>query len=367
VGDVVKPVSTAGGVKREHYHLGSNIPIIDQGQTVVAGYTDDVSVVVPRGEYIVFGDHTRVVKWVDFAFAPGADGTKVLRATSEVVPKFAFYALSNLVVPSRGYNRHWTILRELPITVPPLEVQRDIVGILDTFTALSGNLEAELAARRRQFAHYRDALLTFSEAEKERAVRWVRLGDIATLVRGHDLAKADFTDSGVGCIHYGQIYTKYGTWTSTTVSAVALDKAASLAKVDPGDVIVTNTSENLADVCKAVAWVGDEQIVTGGHATVLKHNEDPKFLSYFFQTPAFYAQKKRLATGTKVVDVSARSLATIRIPLPRPEEQHRIVEILDKFDALVNDLSIGLPAELAARRKQYEYYRNRLLTFGEAA
>ena len=131
--------------------------------------------------------------------------------------------------------------------------------------------------------------------------------------------------------------------------------------------IITNTSENLDDVCKAVAWLGKEQIVTGGHATVIKHKQNPKYLAYFFCTPDFFAQKKKYATGTKVIDVSAKSLAKILIPIPSLEEQNRIVSILDKFDALVSDISEGLPAEITARRQQYEHYRNKLLTFQEVA
>ena len=101
-------------------------------------------------------------------------------------------------------------------------------------------------------------------------VEYRRLDEIGELVRGNGLQKKDFTDTGVGCIHYGQIYTYYGTWATETKSHVAPELAVRLAKVEPGDVIITNTSENLEDVCKAVAWLGDSQIVTGGHATVLK-------------------------------------------------------------------------------------------------
>jgi type I restriction enzyme, S subunit len=157
------------------------------------------------------------------------------------------------------------------------------------------------------------------------------LGDIAELVRGNGMPKSDFTESGVGCIHYGQIYTHYGVWATETISFVAPGTAKPLAKVDPGDLIITNTSENVEDVCKAVAWLGEAQIVTGGHATVIKHGQDPKYLSYYFRTPGFFAQKKKLATGTKVIDVSAKSLAKIHIPVPPLEVQHEIVAILDKF------------------------------------
>ncbi len=183
------------------------------------------------------------------------------------------------------------------------------------------------------------------------------LGEIGQFVRGNGMPKTDFTETGVGAIHYGQIYTFYGVWTTETKSFVAPQTAAKLAKVDPGDIIITNTSENLEDVGKAVAWLGRNQIVTGGHATVFKHEQDPKYIAYWLQSPSFRAQKKRLASGTKVIDVSAKSLAKVIIPLPPIEVQREIVKVLDTFSKLEAELE----AELEARRSQYTFYRERIL------
>lgn len=184
-------------------------------------------------------------------------------------------------------------------------------------------------------------------------VDYKAIGDFCELVRGNGMPKSDFAESGVGCIHYGQIYTHYGAWTTETKSFVSAEKAEKLAKVDPGDLVITNTSENIEDVCKAVAWIGEAQIVTGGHATVMKHDQDPKYLSYYLQTPHFFAEKKRHAIGTKVIDVSAKSLARIRIPVPPLEVQREIVKILDNF------------TQLEARSRQYKYYRDTLLSFAD--
>jgi len=190
-------------------------------------------------------------------------------------------------------------------------------------------------------------------------VEYKTIGEIGTLVRGNGMPKSDFQETGVGCIHYGQIYTYYGVWTTKTISFVAKKKADKLVKVDPGDIIITNTSENIDDVCKAVAWLGDCQIVTGGHATVLKHDQDSKYISYYLKTPAFFTEKKRYATGTKVIDVSAKSLGKIKIPVPPLEIQREIVTVLDTFTKLEAELE----AELEARRPAYHYYRDQLLNF----
>ncbi|MGP5289977.1 restriction endonuclease subunit S [Brachybacterium tyrofermentans] len=183
------------------------------------------------------------------------------------------------------------------------------------------------------------------------------LGELATLVRGNGMPKTDLDENGVGAIHYGQIYTRYGVWATETLSFVTPEKATKLAKADPGDIIITNTSENIDDVGKAVAWLGDATIVTGGHATVIKHDQEPKYLAYWFASADFYVQKRKLATGTKVVDVSAKQMATVRIPVPPPEVQREIVRVLDKF----TQLEAELEAELEARRAQYEHYRAQLL------
>lgn len=192
------------------------------------------------------------------------------------------------------------------------------------------------------------------------------IGDVCKLVRGNGMPKSEFTETGVGCIHYGQIYTHYGTWATETISYVATESAASLAKVDPGDIVATNTSENLEDLCKAVAWLGVEQIVTGGHATVLKHDEDPKYIAYCLQTPDVAAQVRKLATGTKVMDISTNKLARVRIPLPPLAVQRAIVEVLDRFAAREMELAAELAAELEGRERQYVHYKNALLSFVDA-
>lgn len=185
------------------------------------------------------------------------------------------------------------------------------------------------------------------------------LGAIAKLYRGNGLQKKDFTDKGIGCIHYGQIYTRYDTFTSQTISFVDKKLADKLLKVHPNDLIVTATSENLEDVCKAVAWLGGSDIVTGGHSIVVRHHQNAKYLSYYFQTLDFFQRKRAYVHGTKVMEIKKDDLAKIVVPVPPLPVQEEIVRILDSFSSLEAELE----AELEARRKQYAYYRNELLTF----
>ncbi len=190
------------------------------------------------------------------------------------------------------------------------------------------------------------------------------MSEIGTFTRGSGLQKKDFTESGVGCIHYGQIYTKYGTCATKTISCVSEEFAQKCRKAKHGDLIIATTSENDEDVCKAVAWLGKEDIAVSSDACFFSHNMNPKFVAYFFKTESFQSQKKRYITGTKVRRVNANDLTKIKIPVPSmAEQQRRIADILDRFETLTTDISQGLPAEIEARRQQYEYYRDKLLTF----
>ena len=177
------------------------------------------------------------------------------------------------------------------------------------------------------------------------------------------MQKKDFTQTGVGCIHYGQIYTHYGTYANRTKTFVSQEFAKKARKAKHGDLIIATTSENDEDVCKAVAWLGDEDIAISSDACFYTHSLEPKYVAYYFQTEQFQKQKRGFITGTKVRRVNTSDLAKIKIPVPSIEEQRRIVSILDKFDMLTTSISEGLPKEIELRRKQYEYYRNQLLSF----
>jgi type I restriction enzyme S subunit len=193
------------------------------------------------------------------------------------------------------------------------------------------------------------------------------LSEIGKFIRGKRFTKADFVADGIGCIHYGEIYTHYGTSSTSIISHVRPDFASTLRFAQPGDVVLVDVGETVEDVGKAVAWLGNTEVAIHDHCYAFRHSMNPSFVSYCMQTSAFSAEKRKYIARTKVNTLLINGFAKIKIPVPPLEEQGRIVAILDKFDALVNDLSSGLPAEIAARRKQYEHYRDRLLTFKEAA
>lgn len=255
-------------------------------------------------------------------------------------------------------------IASIEIPVPPLPVQEEIVRILDHFTNLTAELQAELQARKEQYEYYRNELLTFNKTVGDtQSVTWMKMSEIGTFIRGNGLQKKDFTENGVPCIHYGQIYTYYGTSATKTKSFVNKETAKKCKKAHTGDLIFATVSENIEDVCKCLTWLGNEEICISGDSLAFCHDQNPKYLAYYFQTVAFSDYKRTKVTGTKVIRLHQSKLEQFIIPLPPLAEQERIVSILDKFDTLVNDLSQGLPAEIAAVQEQYEYYRNELLSF----
>ncbi|WP_407380848.1 restriction endonuclease subunit S [Helicobacter sp.] len=257
-------------------------------------------------------------------------------------------------------------IEKFPIPLPPLEIQQKIVEILDAFT----ELEAELQARRKQYEYYRNKLLSFEELEKRAnaiggGLKLVTLGEIGTFTRGNGLTKADFVEVGVPCIHYGQIHTHYHNYTYSTISFVSEEKAKKLKKAKYGDLVIAGVSEDKDCVCKAVVYLGKQEACVSGDTFIFSHSQNPKFIGYMFQTENFNTFKHKYAQGAKVLRVHNRQLEKFQIPLPPLAVQNDIVELLDKFDTLANDLSAGLPAEIDARQKQYEHYREQLLSFRE--
>jgi len=197
------------------------------------------------------------------------------------------------------------------------------------------------------------------------AVEWKTLGEVGTFVRGTSFQKKHFVEKGIGCIHYGEIYTRYGLFAKKTISYLNEEIANKARKAAYGDLVIATTSENDDDVCKSTVWLGTESIVVSNDACYYHHTLNPKYVAYFFRTNEFQKQKRAYITGTKVKRVNANDLAKITIPVPPLRVQARIVEILDKFTQLEAELEKELEAELEARKKQYAYYRDQLLNFSQ--
>lgn len=355
-----------------------DVPVYGSGG--VMGYVDTYSydkptVLIPRKGSITNVFYVDAPFWnVDTIYYTDID-------VSKVVPKYLYHFIKTIDLMSldTGSGRPsltQAILNDILVPVPSLEnpkksleIQAEIVRILDNFTGLTAELTAELIAREKQYNYYRDQLLSFEEMEGE--VEWKALGDIGEFIRGKRFTKADYVEEGISVIHYGEIYTRYGAWADHAFSKVRTDMVDSLRYAEPGDVVMAGVGETVEDVGKAVAWLGAERVAIHDDSYAFRHPMNAKYISYAMQTSSFNSQKTKHVSSGKVKRLLIEGIKKeILIPVPYPNdpqrslaEQARIVAILDKFDALTNSISEGLPREIELRQKQYEYYRDLLLSF----
>lgn len=264
---------------------------------------------------------------------------------------------------------------KIPVPCPAnpqksLAIQAEIVRILDAFSAVTNELTCELTceitSRKKQYQHYRDQLLQFEIVD----VEWKPLGEIGEFIRGKRFTKADYVDDGIGVIHYGEIYTRYGTWTDHVLSKVRRELAGSLRFAKTGDIVIAGVGETVEDVGKAVAWLGPGDVAIHDDSYAFRHSMNPTFIAYAMQTAAFIAEKAKHVSRGKVNRLLIDGMTRVRVPIPYPNdlrrslaEQARIVGILDRFDTLTNSLTESLPREIVLRQQQYAHYRDRLLSF----
>ena len=246
------------------------------------------------------------------------------------------------------------------IPVPPLEVQREIVRVLDKFTQLEAELEAELEARRSQYEHYRARVFDFSSSMD---VRWSTLGEISARVSSGATPKAGapeyYENGNIPWLRTNEVSFREVWDTEVKITEHALKKTGT-SWIDKNCVIIA-----ISGATAGRSAINKIPLTTNQHCCNLRIDEKQADYKYiFFWVSSKYSDLKSLGRGARS-DLNARLIKSFPVPLPALEEQRRIVSALDKFDSLVNDLSVGLPAELEARRKQYEHYRDRLLTFEE--
>ena len=194
-------------------------------------------------------------------------------------------------------------------------------------------------------------------------VEYKKISDIATnIYRGSGIKRTDVTESGIPCVRYGEIYTTYGIWFEECISHTTLDKIQSPKYFEYGDILFAITGESVEDIAKSTAYIGHSKCLAGGDIVVVKHNQDPKYLSYALATVMAQKQKSAGKVKSKVVHSSVPSISNIVLPIPPLPIQHEIVRILDCFRILTEELTEKLAIEIENRRQQYEYYLNRIFT-----
>lgn len=332
------------------------------------------------------------VAWQDTPFWAGAHCYVIRPDSKLIINRFLYFFLKNKEsylqqmqhgagIPALNRDK----IKELKFPLVPIEVQEEIVRILDTFCAYAAELQAELHARKEQYEYYRNLLLTFNpsacgcgtDGEQEIKVTtcgggnykvvWKTMGEIGKFIRGKRFVRTDIVEHGIPCIHYGDMYTHYGLYASETPGYINEEIAKKMRFAEKNDVVIVAAGENKEDLGNALAWLGDEPAAVHDACFIFRSEMYPNYLSHVCRTRNYHRQVRMFANEAKICSVSGADLSKVVIPLPPFELQVKIASILDRFEALVNDLTQGLPAEIAAVRERYEYYRNKLLTFKKRA
>ena len=190
-------------------------------------------------------------------------------------------------------------------------------------------------------------------------VEYKTIDEIAVdIYRGSGIKRDQVTEEGIPCVRYGEIYTTYGVWFEKCKSHTKFEYVKAPKYFEHGDILFAITGESVEDIAKCCAYIGNEKCLAGGDIVVLKHKEDPKYISYALSTVDAQRQKSSGKVKSKVVHSSVPSIKAIKLPVPPLEVQREIVHILDSFTLLTAELT----AELTARKKQYGFYRNKLLS-----
>lgn len=263
-------------------------------------------------------------------------------------------AISKTAFGVTRFNVNRMRFADIEIPLPPLNIQKEIVSILDSFTSLIDKMIQEVEMRKKQMEYYREKLMAPQKNWKIKT-----LGEIGTFTRGNGLQKSDFRVKGFPCVHYGQIHTYYNTCIYKTKSFCEEDLVKKLQKASYGDLLIATTSEDVKACCKAAVWFGAGDVAYSGDSFCYSHDQDPKYMAYLFQTEMFAKQKQKAATGAKVIRVSGESMASFSFAFPPLVQQRQIASILDTFETYISKLE----KMIELRQKQYEYYREKLLTF----
>jgi type I restriction enzyme S subunit len=345
-------------VKSTEYDNSYKTPVLTAGQSLLLGYTNELDGIYEADKdnpCIIFDDFTTSFHWIDYSFKVKSSAMKMLKPKANTNFRYVYYAMQQIRFVPQQHQRHWiSKYSHFQIPIPSLEEQKRIVGILDTFTDSIENLKQQIAQRRKQYEHYRDQLL---DLEGKEGVETKTLGDFCDTLSGFPFDSSKFKDEGIqlmrganikrGYFDFSQDLNKY--WESSEGLEKYLLKA--------NDIII---SMDGSLVGKSFCYLKKEHLplLLVQRVARIRTKENFKFLYYVITKEfPFYVEKKK--TAGAIPHISMKDINSFPVPLPSKIEQQRIVSLLDTFEASISNLE----AQLEQRQKQYEYYRNQLLTF----
>lgn len=342
-------------IAAKSYLPSGNYPVIDQGQDFIAGYCDDVDrLITIEKPVVVFGDHTRAIKFVDFDFVPGADGTKVLLANDYFDPKYFYYMLRVIELPDKGYSRHFKYLKEANSLVAPLPEQKRIVEKLDSLLAQVDTIQQRLNNLPDIIKRFRQSVLASAVSGKlteqwrennREFSNWedVILSNITKSISDGDHQAPPKAESGIPFLVISNVRT--GDVNFDNVSRWVPEsyydslKDIRVPKVD--DILYTVTGSFGIPVQVKT----DEKFCFQRHIAIIKPNEEhtsSRFLYHLLNSDFALIQAEATATGTAQKTVSLKSLRGFKFNIPQLEEQTEIVRLVEQYFALADTLEKNL-------------------------
>lgn len=352
-------------IKQKNYLETGKFPIVDQGQDLIGGYFDDESLVVPEEPpYIVFGDHTKVKKFINFHFVAGADGIKVLKPYSIYLPKFFFYLLHVVKIPDKGYARHFQYLAKAEIPLPPLREQERIVAkIEELFSELDAGIE-NLKTAQAQLKTYRQAVLKYAfegkftndnvkEGELPEGWKWEKLGDSITKIEAGKSSKCDERpprQGETGIVKVSAV--SWGEFNENESKTIFSDKQYNekyLIKKDDFLFSRANTIE-LVGACVIVKNFTKKLMLSDKTLRfIFNKNIKKAFALYFLRSYLGRKEIESLSTGNQdsMRNIGQARIKEIKIPIPSIIEQQKIVEEIESRLSVCDKLEETIAASLA--------------------
>ncbi|EKE90685.1 type I restriction modification DNA specificity domain protein [Helicobacter pylori R046Wa] len=370
-------------------------PVLTAGKTFILGYTnekDNIYQASKNAPVIIFDDFTTATQWVDFPFKVKSSAMKILLPKNPIINiRFIFFYMQTIPYNISGEHARQWISRysQLEVPIPPLEIQQEIVKILDAFTELNTELNTELKARKKQYQYYQNMLLDFNDINqnhkdaKEKLAQKPYPKRLKTLLQTLAPKGVEFkTLEEVFEIRNGYTPSKNNPefWKNGTIPWFRMEdirengrilkdsiqhitpKALKGKKLFPKNSIIISTTATIGEhALLIVDSLANQQFTFLSKKANCDLALDMKFFFYQCFLLGEWCKKNTNVSGFASVDMSA--FKKYKFPIPPLEIQQEIVKILDQFSILTTDLLAGIPAEIKARKKQYEYYREKLLTF----
>lgn len=334
-------------VKSTEYDDSFETPVLTAGQSLMLGYTDEKDGIYKASKdnpCIIFDDFTTSFHWIDFDFKVKSSAMKMLRPQEGVNFRYVYYSMLGINFVPGGHQRHWiSKYSQFEIPLPPLSEQERIVGILDTFSAAIENLKAQIAQRRKQYEYYRDQLLDLEGKEG------VEMKVVSYFVKDRIIAN-ELTPQNYTSVE-NLLKDKAGRKDSESVPI-----EGNWIRYQKGDVLIGNIRPYLRKI-----WLSDRDGGTNGDVIVVRANNEflPAYMYHCLSSERFFLYYNQSLKDGKMPRGEKSRVLSYVIPKVGLNEQSHIVSILDTFEASIQNLE----AQLKEREKQYEYYRNKLLTF----